>query len=67
MENKWGIKISRIALPIEKLSQNEWFKQLKVSSRYINKQPIYNAISLNNQYDFSKIKNNKYESTNAGA
>jgi len=35
MENIWGIKISRIALPKEKLTQNEWFKQLKVSSRNI--------------------------------
>lgn len=67
MENKWGIKISRIALPTERLSEGEWFRQLKVSSRYVNKQAIHNAISLNNQYDFSKIKNNKYEPTNAGA
>lgn len=67
MENKWGIKISRVALPIEKLSENEWFAQLKVSSRYINRQPIHNAISINSQYNFSKIKNKDYESTNAGA
>jgi hypothetical protein len=57
MENIWGIKTSRIALPKEKLSENEWFRQLKVSSRYNNNEPIHNAISLNNQYNFSKIKN----------
>jgi hypothetical protein len=57
MENIWGIKISRIALPKEKLSESEWFKQLKVSTRYNNNEPIHNAISLNNQYNFSKIKN----------
>jgi len=57
MENIWGIKTSRIALPEEKLSLQEWFKQLKVSSRYNNNELIHNAISLNNQYNFSKIKN----------
>jgi len=57
MENIWGIKTSRIALPKEKLSLQEWFKQLKVSSRYNNNELIHNAISLNNQYNFSKIKN----------
>jgi len=67
MENIWGIKISRIALPKEKLTQNEWFKQLKVSSRYKDNTPIHNAISLNNQYNFSKIKNRQNESTNYGA
>lgn len=67
MENIWGIKISRIALPEEKLTQNEWFKQLKVSSRYNDNTPIHNAISLNNQYNFSKIKNRQNESTNYGA
>jgi hypothetical protein len=67
MENIWGIKISRIAIPDEKLTQNEWFKQLKVSSRYKDNTPIHNAISLNNQYNFSKIKNRQNESTNHGA
>lgn len=67
MENIWGIKISRIVLPEEKLTQNEWFKQLKVSSRYYDNEPIHNAISLNNQYNFSKIKNRQNESTNNGA
>lgn len=57
MENIWGIKTSRIALPKERLTENEWFKKLKVSSRYNNKQAIYNAISLNNQYNFSLLKN----------
>jgi hypothetical protein len=67
MENIWGIKVSRIALPNEKLSENEWFARLKVSSRYEDKMLIYNAISLNNQYNFSKFKNKQNESTNAGA
>jgi hypothetical protein len=67
MENIWGIKISRIAIPNEKLTQNEWFKQLKVSTRCSNREPIENAISLNKQYNFSKIKNRQNESTNNGA
>lgn len=67
MENMFGIKISRIALPTEKLTESEWFEQTKAGSRYVNKQPIYNAISLNSNYDFSKIKNKNYESTNTGA
>jgi hypothetical protein len=67
MENIWGIKISRIALPEDKLTESEWFKQLKVSTRYNNNEPIENAISLNKQYNFSKIKNRQNESTNYGA
>ena len=67
MENIWGIKISRIALPEEKLTLNEWFKQLKVGTRCSNREPLENAISLNNQYNFSKIKNRQNESTNTGA
>lgn len=67
MENIWGIKISRIAIPDEKLTQNEWFKKFKVSTRYSNNEPIENAISLNKQYNFSKIKNRQNESTNHGA
>jgi hypothetical protein len=67
MENIWGIKISKIALPDEKLTYNEWSIQLKVSTRYIDNKPIHNAISLNNQYNFSKIKNRQNESTNTGA
>jgi hypothetical protein len=59
MENIWGIKISKIALPEEKLSLQEWFKTLGVSSLYQNKELIYNATSLNNQYNFSKLKTNK--------
>ena len=59
MENIWGIKISRIALPEEKLSLQEWFKTLGVSSLYQDKELIYNATSLNNQYNFSKLKTNK--------
>ena len=67
MENIWGIKVSRIYLPEEKLTQNEWFKRLKVSSRYEDKRLIHNAISLNNQYNFSKIKNKQNDTRNTGA
>jgi hypothetical protein len=59
MENIFGIKVSRIALPEEKLTLNEWFKQLKVSCRYNNNEPIHNAVTLNNQYNFSKLKQKK--------
>ena len=59
MENIWGIKISRIALPEEKLSLQEWFQKLGVSSLYQDKELIYNATTLNNQYNFSKLKTNK--------
>lgn len=67
MENIWGIKISRIALPEERLNYNEWVNQLKVSSQYQDKKLIYNAISINNQYNFSKFKNKQNEPTNTGA
>lgn len=67
MENIWGIKVSRIALPEQKLTQNEWFNRFKVSSRYTDRTLIYNAISINNQYNFSKIKNQQNDATNAGA
>lgn len=67
MENIWGIKISRIALPDEKLTESEWLEQLKVGTRCSNREPLENAISLNNQYNFSKIKNRHNESTNHGA
>ena len=66
MENIWGIKISRIALPEEKLTQNEWFKQLNVSCRYVDSKQIQSAITLNNQYNFSKLKQ-KNESKTTGA
>jgi len=65
MENNWGIKISRIALPKEKLSFNQWVKMLNVSSNYKNNNAYYHL--LNNDYDFSKIKNKQNEPTNAGA
>ena len=65
MENIWGIKISRIALPEKKLTYNEWSRQLKVSSNYHNNTND-NSYFLNNQYNFSKLKN-KNESTNTGA
>jgi hypothetical protein len=67
MENKWGIKISRIAFPDERLDFNEWVKRLNVSSQYCDKKLIHNAVSINNQYNFSKIKNKQYEPTNTGA
>jgi hypothetical protein len=66
MENIWGINISRIALPEEKLSYNEWMNELKVSSNY-RSNTNDNADFLNNQYNFSLIKNRQNESTNNGA
>jgi hypothetical protein len=65
MENKWGIKISRIALPKEKPSFNQWVRMLNVSSNY-KANNDYNH-NLNNNYNFSKLKNKDYEPTNAGA
>jgi hypothetical protein len=65
MENKWGIKISRIALPKDKPSFNQWVRMLNVSSNYKSNSNYYH--SLNNDYDFSKIKNKQNEPTNAGA
>lgn len=67
MENKFGIKISRIAFPDERLDFNEWVKRLNVSSRYCDNKLIHNAISINNQYNFSKLKNKTNEPKNAGA
>jgi hypothetical protein len=66
MENNWGIKISRIALPEKKLTEQEWFNKLKVSSNF-RRNTTDNSYSLNNQYNFSKLKTNKNESTNNGA
>jgi hypothetical protein len=64
MENIWGIKVSRIALPNKKLTEQEWVNKFKVSSNYrYNNNDSYR---FNNQYDFSKLKN-KNESTNTGA
>jgi hypothetical protein len=65
MENTWGIKISRIALPEQRPSFNEWVKMLNVSSNYKLNNNFYHA--LNSDYDFSKIKNKQYEPTNTGA
>lgn len=65
MENIWGIKVSRIALPNQKLTEQEWNNKFKVSSNY-RRNTTDNSYSLNNQYNFSKLKN-KNESTNAGA
>lgn len=66
MENIWGIKVSRIALPKEKLSFNDWVKALNVSSNY-RSNTTNNAHFLNSQYNFSKIKNKQHDTTNAGA
>ena len=59
MQNIWGIKVSRISLPSEKLSFN-------VSSNY-RSNTNHNAHFLNSQYNFSKIKNKQNDTTNAGA
>lgn len=65
MENIWGIKVSRIALPKQKLTEQEWVNKYKVSSNYrYNNNDSYR---FNSQYDFSKLKTNKNESTNTGA
>jgi hypothetical protein len=65
MENIWGIKVSRIALPNKKLTEQEWVNKFKVSSNYrYNDNDSYR---FNSQYNFSKLKTNKNESTNAGA
>ena len=65
MENQWGIKISRISIPEEKPSFNQWVKMLNVSSNYIDNSNFNH--SLNIKYNFSKIKNKTNESTNTGA
>lgn len=65
MENIWGIKVSRIALPNKKLTEQEWVNKFKVSSNYrYNDNDSYR---LNSQYNFSKLKTNKNEPTNTGA
>jgi hypothetical protein len=66
MENIWGIKVSRIALPEQKLSFNEWVRVLNVSSNY-RSYTTNNAFFLNRNYNFSRIKNKQYDTTNAGA
>ena len=65
MENQWGIKISRISIPKEKPSFNQWVRMLNVSSNYIDNSNFNH--SLNIKYNFSKIKNKTNESTNTGA
>lgn len=62
-----NLKIYRTVHPIEEIGFNDWVKRFNVSSRYKDRRLIHNAISLNNQYNFSKIKNKTYEPTNAGA
>jgi hypothetical protein len=66
MENIWGIKVSRISLPKEKLSFNDWVRALNVSSNY-RSNTNNNAHFLNSQYNFSLIKNKQNDTTNAGA
>jgi hypothetical protein len=65
MENQWGIKISRISIPEEKLSYEEWVNMLNVSTNYIDNSNFNHSLNIN--YNFSKIKNKTNESTNAGA
>lgn len=65
MENQWGIKISRISLPEQKPSFNQWVRMYNVSSNYKNNSNFYH--SLNTNYNFSKIKNKQNEPTNTGA
>jgi len=65
MENQWGIKISRISIPEEKPSFNQWVKMLNVSTNYIDNSNFNHSLNIN--YNFSKIKNKTNESTNAGA
>lgn len=67
MENKWGIKLCRIAFPEERLDFNEWVKRLNVSSQYADKKLFHNSMSLNNQYNFSKLKNKNNDTENTGA
>jgi hypothetical protein len=66
MENMWGIKISRISIPEEKLTFNQWVKQLNVSSLYEDRTEILSKSCINNQYNFSKLKQ-KNESKTTGA
>jgi hypothetical protein len=66
MQNIWGIKVSRISLPSEKLSFNDWVRALNVSSNY-RSNTNNNANFLNSQYNFSLIKNKQNDTTNAGA
>jgi hypothetical protein len=54
MENKWGIKISRIALPEQKPSFNQWVSMFNVSSNYRDNRNFNHSLNIN--YNFSKIK-----------
>jgi len=65
MENKWGIKISRISLPEQKPSFNQWVRMFNVSSNYKDNRNFNHSLNIN--YNFSNIKNKQYEPTNTGA
>jgi hypothetical protein len=65
MENQWGIKISRISLPEQKPSFNQWVRMFNVSSNYKINNGLYHSLNIN--YNFSKIKNKTNEPTNTGA
>jgi len=65
MENQWGIKISRISLPEQKPSFNQWVRMFNVSSNYKDNSNYNHSLNIN--YNFSKIKNKTNESTNTGA
>ena len=45
MENKWGIKISRIALPEQKPSFNQWVRMLYVTSNYKDNSKFHHYIN----------------------
>lgn len=53
--NKWGIKVLNTYEPPKKIEFNIWMTQLKVSSLYKNKDGIYKAMELNNNYNFKKL------------
>jgi hypothetical protein len=65
MENQWGIKISRISIPKQKPSFNQWVRMFNVSSNYKDNSNFNHSLNIN--YNFSKIKNKQNEPTNTGA
>jgi hypothetical protein len=50
--------ISHTVYPDQQLSFDEWAKETKASSAYIDRTPIYNANKMNKEYDEDKL--NKY-------
>ena len=55
-----------ISIPEEKLTFNEWVRQFNVSSFYEDRTEILSKSCINNQYNFSKLKQ-KNESKTTGA